>query len=225
MVMNWNKLRLVLVLGSAIGVTSVVAYGARGGKPAPVEPHAQSVQLSAEQIAAQRTVVLAQAGRSAMSYIGAAQHGIDSNDGELAEKYLETARDILGQMQGVLASAAASESDDLVPIFAQLGIAQDVEVTDELKGKLHALGPHALKGEHDKVLDGLKATGIGASYTYVDLPLANTMAQVKLALEALESGKFEAAREAIDAAHGGLVTETVTVGMTPEKKEELPTHS
>jgi hypothetical protein len=225
MVMNWNKLPLVLALGSAIAVTSVVAYGARGGKPSAAEPQAQSVQLSAEQIAAQRTAVLAQAGRSAMSYIGAAQHGIDNADTESAEKYLETARDILEQMQGVLASAAASESGDLVPIFARVGIAQDVEVTDEIKGKLHALGPHVLKGEHDKVLDGLKATGIGASYTYVDLPLADTMAQVKLALEALKSGKVEAVREAIDAANRGLVTETVTVGMPLEEKEALPAKS
>jgi hypothetical protein len=225
MVMNWNRLPWVLALGSVIALTSVVAYGAPVGNPASVESRGPPVQLNADQIAIQRAAVLAQAGRSAMSYIGAAQHGIDSKDTKLAEKYLQTARDILDQMQGVLASTAATGNEDLVPIFGRVGIGEDVKVTDELKGKLHALEPYMLKGEHDKVLEGLRAAGIDASYTYVDLPLANTMAQVKLALAALKSGKVEAVDKAIDAANGGLVTETVKVGMTLKKKEGLQTHS
>lgn len=52
------------------------------------------------------------------------------------------------------------------------------------------------------------------SYTYVDMPLAGTMAQVDAALAALESGKADETTQAIIAAREGLVTETRTVGMS-----------
>ena len=71
-----------------------------------------------------------------------------------------------------------------------------------------------MKGDHRKVIEGLKATGIGAAYTYVDLPLAGTIAHVDAALAALENGKAEEARQALTAANAGLVTDTLTVGMS-----------
>ena len=208
-----KKLPLVLVLGAGVVFTYAIASGSRCGELCLHPAQSDPVELSDEQVAAQKAAVLAAAGRAAVSYMAAAQQGIDATDTESARRYLEVARDVLGQMQEA-GGIAGGNASDMVPIYAQVGVSQDTDLTDEIKARLVGLETDVMKGDHRKVIETLQATGIGAAYTYVDLPLAGTIAQVDAALAALDGGKADEASQAITAANEGLVTDTLIVGMS-----------
>ncbi len=211
MLRNRRSLPLVLALGAGVVVTSAFTLASRPcGSSCPLTA-SDPAPLSADQIAAEKATVLAAAGRAAMSYVAASQQGIDANDAGLAREHLEVARRILGQVQNAVGEGG-ERSPQVLPIFARIGISQAVEMTDELKVQLQALAPSVMKGEHHKVVEALKAAGVGAAYAYVDVPLAGTIAQVDAALDALEREEIEQARQAIIAASEGLVKNTLTVG-------------
>ncbi len=214
-----KRLPLFLVLGAGVVFTYAIASGSRCGELCLYPAQSDPVELSDEQVAAQKAAVLAAAGRAAVSYMAAAQQGIDATDTESARRYLEVARDVLGQMQEAV-SAAGGNASDMVPIFARVGVSQDMDLTDEVKAQLVGLETDVRKGDHRKVIETLEATGIGAAYTYVDLPLAGTIAQVDAALAALDSGEAEEASQAITAANEGLVTDTLIVGTSHTSAQE-----
>ncbi len=216
---NRKKLPLLLVLGAGVVFTYAVASGSRCGELCLYPAQSDPVELSDEQVAAQKAAVLAAAGRAAVSYMAAAQQGIDATDTESARRYLEAARHVLGQMQQAV-SVAGGDTSDMVPIFARVGVSQDTDLTDEVKAQLVELEADVMKGEHRKVIETLEANGIGAAYTYVDLPLAGTIAQVDAALAALDGGNADEARQAITAAKEGLVTDTLIVGMSHASAQE-----
>ena len=214
-----KKLPLLLVLGAGVVFTYTIASGGRCGELCLHPAQSDPVELSDEQVAAQKTAVLAAAGRAAVSYMAAAQQGIDATDTESARRYLEVARGMLGQMQEAV-SVAGGNASDMVPIFARVGVSHDTDLTDEVKAQLVGLETDVRKGDHRKVIETLEATGIGAAYTYVDLPLAGTIAQVDAALAALDGGGADEASQAITAANEGLVTDTLIVGMTDISAQE-----
>ena len=214
-----KKLPLLLILGTGVVFTYTIASGSRCGELCLHPAQSDPVELSDEQVAAQKTAVLAAAGRAAVSYMAAAQQGIDATDTESARRYLEVARDVLSQMQEAV-SVAGGNASGMVPIFARVGVSQDMDLTDEVKAQLVGLETDVRKGDHRKVIETLEATGIGAAYTYVDLPLSGTIAQVDAALAALGGGNVDEASQAITAANEGLVSDTLIVGMTDISAQE-----
>ncbi len=219
MVTSRKKLPLFLAFGAAVAVISVTAYGNRPCCPGSTETESGPVHLSADQIAVQKAAVLAAAGRAAMSYVAAAAQGIDATDTGLAREHLATAQRILGQLKKAVGETGDGGSK-VLPIFAQVGVNQDVDVTGEMKTKLQSLTPNVVKGEHQRVIEGLETTGIDAAYTYVDMPLETTIGRVDTAIQALDSGKTNEARQAIIAVNEGLITGTFTVGVSGTTAQE-----
>jgi hypothetical protein len=114
----------------------------------------------------------------------------------------------------VLTQLKTDSTDDLVPIYMQIGFTEQFDMTDDVKQKLAGIDQHIIKGDHDKVVEVLKSTGAAMAYTHVEMPLAETTNQVDIALKAIDEQSWDKAQQALVAANEGLKIDTVTVGET-----------
>ena len=202
---RWKKLPLAIALASVATVTAVAAVQVHR------EPPAASAPAAGQPPGPHAASELAVAGRTAMGLLGAAQSELESSHANEAKHHLQNAQEVLTQMAHAM-QQGSEPSLGSVPIFAQVIATGTQDVLEQARAQVDPLGPLSLSGQHDKVVEGLRATGLELTYTYVELPVADTLGQVESALKALEAGDSTGAASALAAAAEGLKVETVEIG-------------
>lgn len=200
-----NSAVTLLVLASmTLGSTAVTA------NIAATQPAGKATTLSARQTQIQRADALAQNGRKAMSYIVAARQLLSEQHEEEARQYLEQARALLTKLK----SEVTAEKDNvsgLLPIYSQLGISREVEITEQLRQKLETTHLDVVRGKHQKVIEKLKSVGIELQYSFVDLPVAATLGKVESALKSLSVKNSKQAGEALADAEAELIHDSIVI--------------
>ncbi len=143
-------------------------------------------------------------GRKAMSYIVAADQLLSKRHGEEAHHYLEKARELLLTLK---ASVIADKTNvtGLLSIYSQLGVKKKVGLTNQLRQKLENIHLEVIRGKHKKVIKALKAMGVELQYSFVDLPVAATLAKVESALKSLSGKNIQKARDILASAEADLI--------------------
>jgi hypothetical protein len=207
---RFQRTALVATLLTALNMSAPVFAAEQSQSPAaaagPATEAAQMPDVS-KMTAEQKVAYLANVGRAAMSYIEAALQSLDSQQNDAAKQQLVEAQHLLTQLK-------TDSTDDLVPIYMQIGFTEQFDMTDDVKQKLAGIDQHIVKGDHDKVVEVLKSTGAAMAYTHVEMPLAETTNQVDIALKAIDEQSWDKAQQALVAANEGLKIDTVTVGET-----------
>ncbi len=197
---------LLLATGLALGAGSVLASSASTSNPASGVVEQQIRQADS----------LAQSGREALSYIVAAGKLLSDQHTDETRHYLEQARDLLKQVESRLSTGKQDKPSDLLPVYSQLGIKKDVEITDQLRQKLEHVHLDMVQGRHQSVVEKLKTVGIELQYSFVDLPVSATLAKVESALKYLSAQKTRQAGEALADAQAGLIHDSIIVDAVDE---------
>jgi len=219
-----KKLTLIVAAAVVVTVGSVLAVAQQATTPiAPDAEQAPVTQLSAAQVQQQKAAVLAAAGRGVLQRIDSAYGLIDADKTDDANKALSDARQLLGQIDlalkedGADPTKAADEALS-IPLFASLGIAEEVDVTPELKQGLEGLSPLIARGDHEAVVERLKQFQVEITYSYVEMPLKKVGDEVAAAAKALQAGDKDGAKTFLKAAAEANVSASVTVGAESDPK-------
>ena len=108
-----------------------------------------------------------------------------------------------------IAKTSATETADLVPVDAWLGLSEDFVPTQAKKDSIKKADEHLKAGDRAKALATLKEADIGVSVTRVLMPMDATEKQVTQAATLLSQDKYYEANLALREAEGGLITDTV----------------
>ena len=103
----------------------------------------------------------------------------------------------------------ATETTDLVPIDAYLGLSEDFIPTPEKQTKINEANEHLKKGESGKAVEVLRAADIGVSITRVLMPLKATVTHVDKAIALINAHKYYEANLSLKAAEDGLIVDSV----------------
>jgi len=208
---------LAMAITLALGATTTLAASPVHAKAATASDAAATHDdtLSTEQRQLQHADALAQSGRQAMSYIVAARQLLSDQHADEARQYLEKARGLLTELKSEVA-AEAVDSNGLLPIYSQVGLAEEVEITDTVKQKLHDIYPDVIRGKHQKVVEALKTVGIELQYRFVDMPVATTLGKVESALKSLSAEDNQQAGQALADAQQGLIHDSIIINAVDE---------
>ena len=219
-----KKITLIVAVAAAVTVGSVLAVAKQASAPAaPDAKQAPVTQLSAAQVQQQKAAVLAAAGRGVLQRIDSAYGLIEADKTDDAKKALSDARQLLDQIdlalkeEGADPTKAADEALS-IPLFASLGIAEQVDMTPELKQGLEGLSPLIARGDHEAVVERLQQFQIEMTYSYVEMPLKKVGDEVAAAAKALQAGDEDGAKAFLKAAAEANVSASVTVGADSEPK-------
>ncbi len=204
---HWKKFPLIAVLGGAVAVVSLAGLDQRSAESQKArEPVAANLPVPAgrEDRDADLAMQRSGDGRRSWSYVIAARELLEADEIKEADRYLDGALKILEEM-------GDAGADGLVPLYAQIGIGEEVEITGQLRLDIQRLQPHIMRGEHEKVINALGETGLEMRYYYVDMPLAPLQRQLSAARKALAAEDFPRALEALRAAEYEMVIDTVTI--------------
>jgi len=108
-------------------------------------------------------------------------------------------------------TAEGSDGSGLLPIYSQLGLTEDVEITAPIKQKLHDIYPDVIRGRHEQVVEQLKTVGIELQYRFVDMPVAATLGKVESALKSLSTKDTPQASQALTDAQQGLIHDSIII--------------
>lgn len=187
-----NSAAILLILaGVMFGATSSMAM-----TPAVVTDTREAQILQAS--------VFEKDGRKAMSYIVAANQLLSKQHGNEAHHYLEKARKLLLTLKARVI-ADKTNITGLLSIYSQLGVKKEVGLTNQLRRKLENTHLDVIRGKHKKVIQALKAIGVELQYSFVDLPVAATLAKVESALKSLSRKDIRKARGTLVDAEANLV--------------------
>lgn len=206
---------LSLAIALSLGATASLAATPVHAKPAPSASSAQSSAMSDELKQLQHSDNLAQKGREAMSYIVAANQLLTDQHTDEAHQYLEKAKGLLTELKSEIL-AEKDNSDGLLPIYSQLGIQKEVEITEPIKQQLQKIYPDVIRGKHDRVVEQLKTVGIALQYSFVDMPVAATLGKVESALKSLSAKDTAQASQSLADAQQGLIHDSITVNAVDE---------
>lgn len=203
--------------------TAMISANATQPAPAQVQPQAATESAQNPFGDQQRALTFAAAGRDAMSLVEAARFELTQDNAAEARANLERASTILGEVQQGLESqplTASTNADkqDVISIFAQLGVSSDANITDDMRAQLQEISGHIALGEHEKVVAGLEGLGIPAVYQYVEMPVGSTLGQVKTAMAAIDAEEMDKAVEGIQAATDTLHSDFVRIGMDDQEQ-------
>ncbi len=203
---------LTLAIALSLGTTASLAAAPAQAKPATaVEVAAtHSAIAESEQQQLQHADALAQSGREAMSYIVAAHQLLTDKHGEEARQYLEKAKGLLTELKSEVV-AEKDNANGLLPIYSQLGVQKEEEVTDQVKQKLLNIYPDVIRGKHEQVVEALKTVGIELQYSFVDMPVAVTLGKVESALKSLSAKNAQQASQALTDAQEGLIHDSFII--------------
>ena len=223
MTKSTKQLTLAAAVGALVTITSVWAVS---GAPAPEaattaapESAAPAVQLSADQVQMQRAAILAAAGRSTLQYADAARQAFAAGQADQGRQYLEVARDTLARINQALQGDGLDPATQVIPLYARVGVMEQVEFSAAQKQRLDDIGPLVSAGRHGEVAASLGELGIAMAYSYVEMPLGRVTSEVSDALAAIEAGDTDAAVAHLQAVADGLVAETVTIGAVESAAE------
>ncbi len=199
-----------MTLGSTAGIANIATT-----QPANSTATGKTATLSARQVQIQQADALAQKGRKAMSYIVAARQLLSEQHNKEARQYLQQARDLLTWLKSEV-TAEKGNLSGLLPIYSQLGISKEVEITEQLKQKLETAHLDVVRGKHKKVVETLKSVGVELRYSFVDLPVAATLGKVESALKSLSVKKPKQASEALADAEAELIHDSIVINAVNE---------
>ncbi|HEB56315.1 MAG TPA: YfdX family protein [Gammaproteobacteria bacterium] len=170
----------------------------------------------------QRASMLEKNGRRAMTYIVAAQQLLSEQHREEAQQYLKKARKLLNTLNSDKLNKAG-----LLSIYSQLGVKKKTGLTRQLKQKLEKTHLDVISGKHKKVITALKKTGVELRYSFVDLPVAATLAKVESALKYLSEKNVQQARKTLADAEAGLIRNHIIINPSAAHKHIIqhPEHS
>lgn len=221
-----KRLSLAVTVAAVVAVASVLAVAKQAA--APVDPEtiqAPVAQLSSVQVQQQKAAVIAAAGRGVLQRIDAAYGLIGEGKIDEAAKAIGIAQQLLGQIVLALREDGAdpTESTDealSIPLYASLGIPEDVDVTPALQQGLEALSPLITRGDHQAVVERLKQFHVTITYRYVEMPLKAVGDEVDAAAKALKAGDKDGARAFLKAAAAANVSASMTVGGDGDRKHQ-----
>ncbi len=194
-----------MTLGSTAGMASIAtkqtASPAATSKPARLSPRQEQIR---------QADALAQNGRKAMSYIVAAHQLLSEQHNDEARLYLEQARDLLTKLKPEV-TAEKGNASGLLPIYSQLGINKEVEITEQLRQKLETTHLDVVRGKHKKVVETLKSVGVELQYSFVDLPVATTLGKVESALKSLSEKNIKQASKVLADAEAELIHDSIVI--------------
>ncbi len=206
---------LLLLATTTFSATAVMATTAPRPAPTTSTVAGTHANLSPEQQKIYQADVRAQQGREAMSYIVAAHRLLSGQHADEARQYLEQAKGLLTKLKS--STIAGNESTSgRVPIYSQLGVKEGVEITEQLKQQLGKTHLDAVRGNHEKVVESLKAVDIELQYSFVDLPVAATLEKVESALKSLSAKDPGQAGEILADAEAGLIHDSIVVNAVDE---------
>ncbi len=209
-----SAVTLLVLAGMTFGSTAVIANTAMT-QPASSTATGKAAPLSAREAQIQQADVLARNGRKAMSYIVAARQLLSEQHEKEARQYLEQARDLLTKLKSEV-SAKKGNTSGLLPIYSQLGISKEVEITEQLKQKLETTHLDVVRGKHKKVVETLKNVGVELQYSFVDLPVAATLGKVESALKSLSEKNTKQASKALAEAEAELIHDSIVINAVNE---------
>ncbi|HED17845.1 MAG TPA: YfdX family protein, partial [Gammaproteobacteria bacterium] len=194
---------ILLLAATSLGVTAVSATTSSSA-PATAATTSEHTALTPEQQQIVQAHALAQNGRQALSYIVAARQLLSEQHGDEAHQYLEQAKELLTKLESDII-AEDNNTSDLLPIYTQLGVDEEVVITDQIKQQLGKTHLDAISGNHKKVVTALKTVAIELQYSYVDMPVTATLEKVESALTSLSEKNIQQASQALTAAQDGLI--------------------
>ncbi len=159
---------------------------------------------------------LAQKGREAMSDITAARQLLIKHHDEEARQYLKKARDVLGKLKAEM-NDKEGDNIGLLPIYSQLGISKEVEITEELRQKLETTHLDVIRGKHKKVIETLKNINVELQYSFIDLPIEITLGKVESALKSLSEKNIKQATKRLSEAEAELIHDTIVINAVNDK--------
>ena len=98
---------------------------------------------------------------------------------------------------------------DLVPVDAQVAIADTFVSTPEKQEHIAKANEHFTSGEHEKAIEELKLGEIDISYMRILMPLTSTLDHVDNALAMVRDGKYYEANLVLKAAEAGYQYDTI----------------
>jgi len=200
---------ILLLAATSFASTTILATTSTPSETAPATTR-EHTSLTPEQQQILQAHALARKGREALSYIVAARQLLSDQHGDEAHQYLEQAKELLTKLESDII-AEDKNTSDLLPIYTQLGVDEEVEITDQVKQKLSKTHLDSVTGNHKKVVAALKTVDIELQYSFVDMPVAATLEKVESALSSLSEKNILQASQALAAAQEGLIHESIII--------------
>lgn len=222
-----------------VGVTVVAAVGAAMigslsliGAVSSAAPEAtDNVRLVEDRKLPEQWVINAAYGRGALSNLRAALAEIENDNAEEAKKGIAVAHSLLEKIKPewphtVVGSAARSSLRDapdpeeaLILVHSEVRVLGDVDPASPLQVKLEGIRGEFEINEHAAIIAALETLNTPLAYSWVDLPLSETIALVNQSLQALDSNDITRARSKLLEIGKGLRVETVRVGIEDPPSE------
>ena len=209
-----STVTLLVLAGIMFGGTANLAVAATPSPHPATGSKSASLNNIEKQI--QQADALAQKGREAMSDITAARQLLIEHHEEEARQYLEKARDILSKLKADVNDKTGNNTG-LLPIYSQLVISKEVEITEQLRQKLETTHLNVIRGKHKKVIETLKNIDIELQYSFVDLPVAITLGKVEFALKSLSEKNIKQATESLSEAEAELIHDNIVINAVNDK--------
>ena len=222
MTRHWKAITVALLLGALAIAASFRFLQERHGRIPAGSLVRHTAVVDADKIAVQQAAIMAAAGQNAVAYIDAARDRLQSDRIPQAKRFLIQADAILVQIRTALqvdGRNAGSGAELRVPLWAQVDLVGEQAPLEALQSHLQEVSTHAIQGEHDRAIERLAGTGVGATYSYIDMPLGATLARIEAALRAVNDGDAAEALAMLNAAADGLSSETLVVGAANEPPE------
>ncbi len=206
---------LAVAITLALGSSATLAASPVHATPPAHATSPHSANASDEMKQLQHADELAQKGREATSYIVAADKLLSDQHADEARQYLEKAEALLQTLESEI-HTGKDNPDGLLSIYSQLGIKQEIEVTEPVKEQLQSIYPDAIRGKHERVVEQLKTVGIELQYSFVDMPVAATLGKVESALKSLAAKDSKQAAQALTDAQQGLIQDSILINAADE---------
>ena len=206
-------LAMAIALGLGTGATLAASPTHPESAPTTHSPHHKATNGEMKQL--QHADNLAQKGREATSYIVAADRLLAEKHGDEARQYLEKAKALLLELKSEV-NTENNNADGLLPIYSQLGVKKEIEITEPVKQQLQKIYPDVVRGRHKQVVEQLKTIGIELQYSFIDMPVAATLEKVESALKSLSAKETEQASQALADARQGLIHDSIIVNAVDE---------
>ena len=206
---------LAMAIPLALGTTATLAATPVHAMPAPAASSPHGASMSEEMKQLQHADNLAQNGREAMSYIVAADKLLADKHNDEARQYLQKAKGLLTELKSEV-STEKNTVDGLLPIYSQLGMQKEIEITEPVKQQLQKIYPDVIRGKHAQVVEQLKAVGIELQYSFVDMPVMATLGNVESALKSLSAKDTRQASQALSDAQQGLIRDSIIINAVDE---------
>ena len=196
-----------VLVAASIGLASGAKADLLRNSPNP------GLMLLAQAESAEHSILqLSEDGLKALRAIYATRLAIFEGQPKEAEKLLGQAKAALGEAAKTAEKLAFKSkkayTGTLIPIDAQLALADDFVLTPEKAAKIAKVNEHLKKGENKQAVEILRDAGIYLNLTAVLLPLEPTTSAVEKAAKLIGEDKYYEANLALKAAEDGVIVDS-----------------